>query len=127
MILHFFADFSDKKSIKKIQPQTERAVFRKIRRALRGALLLAAVQLAARDGIPSMIVTKMAHCESCGETVEVTLNQPAKLRAAPVPLKCSRMGRCPRTAFCRLVNPLTVRMPVSYFPAPAAAMTDKAS
>ncbi len=76
-----------------------------------------------------MIVTESGLCEVRNERVRLTLNKPARGAAPAIALACSHMRTCPRTAFCRLVNPLTVRVPVRFGalgPA-AAALPEQAS
>jgi len=69
------------------------------------------------DGGWSMIVRKSAFCEICAEQVDVMVEGKAGRR----PLKCMRADRCPKTEACRFVNPLTVRVPLSWDAPPARA------
>ena len=67
-----------------------------------------------------MIVRKSAFCRICAEQVDVMVDGKAKA-AARRPLKCMRADRCSRTEACRFVNPLTVRVPLSWEAPPARA------
>ena len=72
-----------------------------------------------------MILKQTAYCTVRNMTVE-TLVEETKVggRKATVqrtPLTCARMAECPRTTFCRFVNPLTTRVPLeASAPAPRA-------
>ena len=66
----------------------------------------------------AMIVKQHAHCQICDEQVDVMVDGRA---AARRPLKCLRADRCARTEACRFVNPLTVRVPLSWEASPVPA------
>jgi len=64
-----------------------------------------------------MIVKQSAFCQICSEQVDVMVDG----KAARRPLKCLRASRCSRTEACRFVNPLTVRVPLSWEASPVPA------
>ena len=65
-----------------------------------------------------MIVKKRAFCQACAEQVDVMVDGNGAGSRRPV--RCMRAGQCPRTEACRFVNPLTVRVPLTW-DAPARA------
>ena len=55
-------------------------------------------------------------CEIRGREVEILMVKMKKARqkqAVSTPVRCHCSGDCPRTSFCRFVNPLTTRLPVN--------------
>jgi hypothetical protein len=62
-----------------------------------------------------MIRKEQAFCTERRVVVEALLEETrvGKAKTAQkVPLACTRMGECAKTAFCRFVNPLTMRVPL---------------
>ncbi len=55
------------------------------------------------------------HCEIRGTDVEilmVTLKKTKQKEATKTPVRCQSAAECPKSSFCRFVNPLTTRLPV---------------
>ena len=55
------------------------------------------------------------HCEIRNAVVEVLMVKLKKSKqktATLTPVRCQSSSECPRSAFCRFVNPLTTRIPV---------------
>ncbi|MCX7934377.1 MAG: hypothetical protein N3A66_03860 [Planctomycetota bacterium] len=65
-----------------------------------------------------MIKKIKAHC-SIRQTAVEALVEDSKARVGKetvlrrIPLSCGRVAECPKTTFCRFVNPLTTRNPLS--------------
>jgi hypothetical protein len=58
------------------------------------------------------------YCQVCEEEVQAMVEQRKVRRAGQTmtvktPLSCERVKVCPRTAFCRFVNPLSTRNPLT--------------
>ncbi len=63
------------------------------------------------------------HCEirDCKvEILMVTLKKGKNKEGVKTPIRCQSAAECPRSSFCRFVNPLTTRVPVN-IDAPAEA------
>ncbi len=61
-----------------------------------------------------MIEKLPLYCEERREKVEalVQITHPGKKNESKAVLSCTAMLKCPRTTFCRFVNPLTTRNPL---------------
>lgn len=66
-----------------------------------------------------MIEKKDLFCQLREENVEALVEN--KRGKEPTPVSCTKMIECDRTAFCRFVNPLTTRNPLSGSCDPAVA------
>ena len=56
------------------------------------------------------------HCEIRGKDVDILMVQLKKSKqkaGVRTPVRCQSSSECPRSAFCRFVNPLTTRLPVN--------------
>lgn len=56
------------------------------------------------------------HCEVRGcdvEIIMVRLKKSKQKESVLTPLRCQSSSKCPKSAFCRFVNPLTTRIPVN--------------
>lgn len=59
--------------------------------------------------------TARGHCEIQNKRVEIQMmrmRQPRQKRAVLTPVRCDGSESCEKSVFCRLVNPLTTRLPV---------------
>lgn len=57
------------------------------------------------------------HCEIRGCKVEILMVKLKKTKqkgGSMAPVRCQSAGDCPKSSFCRFVNPLTTRMPVNF-------------
>jgi|GEM_PF-1873119 len=57
------------------------------------------------------------HCEIRGMNVEILMVAMKKTRqkaATKTPVRCQSASSCPKSSFCRFVNPLTTRIPVTF-------------
>ena len=55
-------------------------------------------------------------CEVKNQIVEIMVNKQKNTKTKQLmltPLRCLQAGGCPRTTFCKMVNPLTTRLPVN--------------
>lgn len=55
------------------------------------------------------------HCQLRDKDVEilfVKLKKSKQKEAVRTPMRCQNSGECPRSSFCKFVNPLTTRIPV---------------
>lgn len=60
---------------------------------------------------------KRGYCEIQDAFVEILLLKQKKNRQknpAPAPVRCQNSAACPKSVFCRFVNPLTTRLPVDF-------------
>lgn len=65
----------------------------------------------------------VGRCEIRGAEVEILMVKMKKAKqkeSVLTPFRCQQSADCPRSAFCRFVNPLTTRLPV-VFSAPGKA------
>jgi len=55
------------------------------------------------------------HCEIRGCQVEILMVKlkKSKQKGALTPIRCQNSGDCPKSSFCKFVNPLTTRIPVN--------------
>lgn len=56
-------------------------------------------------------------CEIRGMDVEilmVTLKKTKQKEGTKTPVRCQSASECPKSSFCRFVNPLTTRIPVDF-------------
>lgn len=57
------------------------------------------------------------HCQLRDKDVEilfVKLKKGKQKEGIRTPLRCQSSGECPRSSFCKFVNPLTTRIPVEW-------------
>ncbi|MCC8190707.1 MAG: hypothetical protein LIP77_08750 [Planctomycetes bacterium] len=63
-----------------------------------------------------LVETVTGHCEIRNQQVELLMVVLKKAKHKPgsrTPLRCQSSGECPKSSFCRFVNPLTTRIPVN--------------
>lgn len=63
------------------------------------------------------------HCEIRGMAVEILMLKMKKAKQKEecrTPVRCQNSSSCPKSSFCRFVNPLTTHLPVKFADAPGA-------